>query len=87
MFGIGEGPFKVAEEKMHHKIKHTEGSNIDESFVRKMIAHHEGAIDMSEIVLEKGSDPQVLEMARKSIDEQRKDIDELNRILGNFETT
>jgi len=81
MFGIGEGPFHSAEKKMHQDMMSAEGSSVDETWVRKMIAHHEGGIEMSEIVLQQGTDPEVQRKARETIEEQRKDIEELNRIL------
>ena len=86
MFGSSEGPFSSAEEKMHQEMKSADGSSVDELFVRKMMAHHQGAVEMSEIVLEEGSDPDVLRIARKSIDEQRKDMEELTGILNNLQS-
>jgi hypothetical protein len=39
-----------------------------------MIAHHQGAVDMSEVLIWQGSNPQVVAMARRTIDEQRRHI-------------
>ena len=52
--GINEGPFHHAEQKMHEGMMSAKGSTIDETFTRDMIAHHEGAIALSEILLEQG---------------------------------
>ena len=46
-----------------------------------MIVHHQGGIEMSEIVLRQGTDPEVQRKARETIEEQRKDIEEINSIL------
>lgn len=81
MFGIGEGPFHSAEKTMHQEMMAAEGSSIDETWLRKMIAHHQGGIEMSEIVLQQGTDPEVQRKARETIEEQRKDIEEINSIL------
>jgi uncharacterized protein (DUF305 family) len=67
---------------MHDEMQAAEGSNIDETFPRKMIAHHKGAIEMSQVLFDQGSDPQVREMAQKAIAEQTKDIRELVQLLG-----
>ena len=75
------GPFHPAEKKMHHEMKAAEGDSIDETWVRKMIAHHQGGIEMSQVVLETGSDPKVREMAEKTIREQTEDIGKLEQLL------
>jgi uncharacterized protein (DUF305 family) len=75
------GPFHSAEKKMHHEMKEAKGDGIDETWVRKMIVHHQGGIEMSQIVLENGSDPMVREMAEKTIREQTRDIGELEQLL------
>lgn len=77
-----KGPFHAAEETMHKAMMSAEGSTVDETWVRKMIAHHEGAIAMSQILLREGTDSAVRQMASKSIEEQTKDIDELNKLIG-----
>ena len=40
------------------------GANASETWVRKMIEHHRGAIEMSEILVAQGGDPNVVEKAR-----------------------
>lgn len=74
-------PFKTAEETMHHHMKHAKGDSVDETFVRKMVAHHTGALNTGEILLEKGSDPELKQMVEKSMAEQRKEIAELQSWL------
>ena len=82
MLGINEGPFHHAEQKMHKEMMSAEGSTIDETFIRKMIAHHKGAIAISEILLEQGSDPQVRQLAEESIAEQVEEIVDLEDLLS-----
>lgn len=50
-------PFKDAEERMHEKMMSAEGDSVDETFVLKMIAHHQGGIDAGEILLSEGIGP------------------------------
>ncbi|WP_207765842.1 CopM family metallochaperone [Pleomorphomonas carboxyditropha] len=49
----------------------------DVAFVRGMIPHHQGAIDMAETVLEFGKDPQNQHFAREIIDTQTREISEM----------
>ena len=52
------------------------------SWLEQMIAHHQGAIDMSDVVLKHSKNDQVREAARKTIEQNGKDKKELERILG-----
>src|SRR3546814_18573858 len=63
--------------KMHRAMIGAVGGDATETWVRKMIEHHRGAIEMSQIVLRDVRDAQVREMATKSSAEQRRAIDEL----------
>lgn len=49
----------------------------DVAFVCGMIAHHMGAISMSEVELKYGDDEQAKSMAQKIIDAQKKEIEEM----------
>lgn len=49
----------------------------DVAFVCGMIAHHIGAISMSEVELKYGDDEQAKSMAQKIIDAQKKEIEEM----------
>ncbi|WEX78983.1 DUF305 domain-containing protein [Sinorhizobium numidicum] len=49
----------------------------DVAFVCGMIAHHRGAISMSEVELKYGDDQQARSMAEKIIDAQKKEIEEM----------
>ena len=48
--------FAKANAKMHEGMDITFTGNTDADFVRGMIAHHQGAIDMAKIELEYGKD-------------------------------
>jgi uncharacterized protein (DUF305 family) len=64
-------------QKMHKDMMAAKGKTVDASFARKMIAHHEGAIDMAKIELEHGADAKTKQMAQKVIDESNRGIAEL----------
>lgn len=55
----------------------------DENFARNMIKHHQMAIDMSRMELEKGSDKQIRSMAGKIIEDQQKEIEIMEEWLNN----
>lgn len=74
-------PFAEAEMRMHQRMMPAMGSSPDETWARKMIEHHRGAVETGNILLSRGSDPQLQAMARKSIAEQQKEIEELQAWL------
>jgi uncharacterized protein (DUF305 family) len=75
-------PFGPAMEKMHAAMMAATGATPGETWARKMIPHHQGAIDMSDIILKQGGDPKILESARMTRDMQVKEIADLQKMLG-----
>jgi uncharacterized protein (DUF305 family) len=75
-------PFMDSERKMHQAMMAAKGADLPETWTRKMIEHHRGGVEMSELLIAQGGDPQVLEMARSTISKQRKEIEELESMLG-----
>ncbi|MBX4970730.1 CopM family metallochaperone [Rhizobium binae] len=51
----------------------------DVSFVCGMIAHHMGAISMSEVELKYGDNEEAKQMARRIIEAQKKEIEEMSK--------
>lgn len=51
----------------------------DKDFVMMMIPHHQGAIDMAEVELKYGKDPELKKMAEKIIADQKKEIGEMKK--------
>ena len=74
-------PYMASETDMHDKMMAAKGADAAETWTRKMIEHHRGALSMSEIALKETQGPMVRQMAQKTIDMQTKDIAELNKML------
>src|SRR3989344_6040394 len=53
------------------------GQNIDQHFIVQMIPHHEGAIAMAQIALERSKRPEMLSLAQGIIEAQQKEIDDM----------
>ena len=58
------------------------GAEFDKAWIEGMIGHHEGAIQMSTVVLAKGLNPQVRVLAEAIISGQQKEIDMMKALLG-----
>jgi uncharacterized protein (DUF305 family) len=56
--------------------------NPDNDFAALMKIHHMGALEMAQLEVAQGSDPQLKGMAQKMTDEQQKEIAELNTFLS-----
>jgi len=78
---MAQTPFSPAEMKMHEAMMAATGASADETWARKTIPHHQGALDMSEIVLRDTQDAEIRRMAQKTIEMQTQDIAELRRWL------
>ncbi|MBU6234867.1 MAG: DUF305 domain-containing protein [Alphaproteobacteria bacterium] len=67
--------------KMHHGMAVPATGDADADFVRGMIPHHQGAIDMAQVVLKQGDDAQVRALARNIIRAQKGEIAWMKRWL------
>lgn len=74
-------PFGPVEAKMHQAMMAATGADPGETWTRKMIEHHRGAVDMANLILKQGGDPKILENARMTVDMQTKEIADLQKML------
>jgi uncharacterized protein (DUF305 family) len=74
--------YMAANDKMHGPMMEAaKESDPDVAFVKGMIPHHQGAIEMAKVVLQYGKDEQAKKWANDVIREQQREIDEMQAWL------
>lgn len=73
----GDKAFAASEAEMHRKMAAASGQTIDQAYVAKMIAHHEGAVAMAKVALRDSRDPEIRRMAQSVVDTQTREIAEM----------
>ena len=73
--------FSEANDKMHADMSVELTGDADVDFVRGMIPHHQGAIDMAKIELQYGKDKELRVLAEGIITAQKKEIAEMQAWL------
>ncbi|WP_047463684.1 DUF305 domain-containing protein [Rhizobium rhizogenes] len=79
--GASSKAFNDAMGKMHKDMMITYSGDADTDFVRGMIPHHQGAIDMAKIELKYGKDPELRKLAENVIKAQEAEIKGMNAWL------
>lgn len=74
-------PFAQAEGQMHQAMTAAVGADPSETWIRKMIEHHKGAVAMSDIVLAQDPTPEVRSQAEKTKADQQREIARLEAML------
>jgi uncharacterized protein (DUF305 family) len=58
------------------------GLSVQDTFLRDMIPHHEGALEWAKLVLERGEHPELKELAAATLKGSAADIEQMERLLG-----
>jgi uncharacterized protein (DUF305 family) len=74
--------FEGANARMHRDMAIAFTGNADIDFVRGMIPHHQGAIDMARAVLQYGTNEQTKKWANEIIGAQEREIAEMREWLS-----
>lgn len=73
----------MTQEEMMTNLEGLSGAEFDKAFLEGMIAHHEGAVEMSEVELTDGENPEAKALAEKIIADQKAEIEEMQGLLTN----
>lgn len=81
--GPAHQEFMASMDKMHQGMMQAMmDPDPGKSWMKQMIAHHQGAVEMSEIVLKHSKDSEVIKEARKTKEQNQKDMRMLQAKLG-----
>ena len=67
--------------RMHASMAVARGGDIDRDFMRMMIPHHQGAIDMALVLLKYGHDEKLKRLAQSIIVEQGQEVAYMRQLL------
>ena len=74
--------YTAAMDKMHKDMMIKYTGNADVDFVRGMIPHHQGAIDMAKVVIANGKDPEIRKLAEGVVAAQEAEIKQMQDWLA-----
>lgn len=70
----GSKKLEMINHQMHAAMSIEMTGDVDADFVRGMIPHHQGAIDMAKVLLEHGQDPELRKLAEAIVSAQDGEI-------------
>jgi uncharacterized protein (DUF305 family) len=73
------GGMKMMNSNHMREMDEMEAPHFDLHFLNMMIAHHEGAVVMSNDALKKGEHPEIKQLAQRILDAQRPEIEQMKK--------
>ncbi len=80
--GHGGGSMGMMSEEEMRRLEQARGAEFDRLFLEGMIRHHEGAVEMARTELKEGEFPDAKELARRIVESQQAEIDEMRTLLA-----
>jgi uncharacterized protein (DUF305 family) len=84
-FGTSNVPMEMSQEQMRGMGMMADSQQLanrdlfDKAFIDAMIPHHQSAIEMSQVALEKSENPKIKELAENIISAQQREIEQMTR--------
>jgi len=78
---MGGGHMGMLDEKTMSKLDAAKGAAFDRLWLRGMIQHHQGAIDMAKTEIASGEYPKAVTMAKSIVTSQQAEIDHMREML------
>ena len=73
--------FRAADARMHREMDIRYTDDVDLDFVRGMLPHHRGAVDMARVALRHSRDPEIRRLAEEIVRAQETEIAQMQAIL------
>ncbi|CAO4142535.1 CopM family metallochaperone [Methylorubrum extorquens] len=79
--------YRAADARMHREMDIRYTNDVDLDFVRGMIPHHRGAIEMAKIALEHSKDPEIRKLAEDIVKAQDTEIAQMEAFIKRKQAT